>query len=64
MFFPERLDLFAPVAAPIWKDPRFWRLAEQRGLVRYWRTRRIWPDFCSDPAVGVDCDKAARAAGV
>jgi DNA-binding winged helix-turn-helix (wHTH) protein/tetratricopeptide (TPR) repeat protein len=56
--------LLEPVAAPLWRDPRFWPIAAKAGYVRYWRTRGKWPDFCSDPAYGVDCRKeAARVAG-
>ena len=32
-------------AAPMRKDPRFIRLAERTGLLRYWRSGRA-PDFC------------------
>jgi DNA-binding SARP family transcriptional activator len=50
---------------PLQRDPRFWPLAAKAGLVRYWRTRGVWPDFCADPTLPYECRKeAARVAGV
>ena len=54
--------LFEPAAAPLRRDPRFWTLAARLGLLDYWRRRGVWPDFCNDPRIGVDCK--AAAAGV
>ncbi len=48
-YYPETRALRA--------DPRFWRLAQQIGLLAYWRTSGHWPDFCAEP--GQDCAKAA-----
>ncbi len=38
-------SLFWPPMAPLWRDPRFDRLAEQIGLTRYWQTSGTAPDF-------------------
>lgn len=54
--------LFDPSTAPLRRDPRYWRLVRRLGLIDYWKARGVWPDFCSDPAAGVDCK--AAAAGV
>lgn len=53
--------LFEPVTAPLRTDPRFWAIAERTGLVRYWRERKTWPDFCSSESSPEACKKAARA---
>ena len=55
--------LFEPATAAMRRDPRFWEVAERTGLLRYWKVRRVWPDFCSDRTAGVDCPTAARASG-
>lgn len=52
--------LFAPGMQALQHDPRFWPLAARTGLIRYWRTRHVWPDFCSEPGLPFDC--AAEAA--
>jgi len=55
--------LFSPSTASLRRDPRFWPLVARLGYVKYWRTRGVWPDFCSDPAFNVDCEReAARVA--
>lgn len=57
--------LFYGAAAPLQRDPRFWPLAAKAGYLKYWRTRGVWPDFCSDPTWPHDCPAAAkRVAGV
>ncbi|GAA4724997.1 winged helix-turn-helix transcriptional regulator [Sphingomonas lutea] len=38
--------LSANAGAPLRRDPRFVQLAEQIGLLRYWRTGKL-PDFCT-----------------
>lgn len=54
--------LFEPAGAVARRDPRFWRAAQRLGYLDYWRTRGAWPDFCTDPGVGIDCKaEAARA---
>lgn len=55
--------LFEGPAAPLWRDPRIWPMAARAGYVKYWRTRGVWPDFCSDPTLPYDCRvEAARVA--
>jgi DNA-binding SARP family transcriptional activator len=57
--------LFSGPAAPLWRDRRIWPLAAQAGYVRYWRTRGVWPDFCSDATLPYDCrTEAAKVAGI
>jgi len=56
--------LFEPATAALRRDRRFWPIAARTGLIRYWRQRGAWPDFCSDPKLPYDCRKeAARVAG-
>ncbi len=46
---PQRLGLgalSAPALAPLREDPRFVRIAERVGLMRYWRQSHL-PDFCT-----------------
>ncbi|HEX7948486.1 MAG TPA: hypothetical protein VF495_27725, partial [Phenylobacterium sp.] len=55
--------LFEPGMEPAQRDPRFWDLAARLGLIRYWRLRGVWPDFCQSPDLGFDCaTRAAQAA--
>lgn len=55
--------LFDPGMEAVQRDPRFWPLAAKIGLIRYWRTRGVWPDFCNQ--AGVDCAmQAARVSPV
>jgi DNA-binding SARP family transcriptional activator len=57
--------LFEGPSAPLQRDPRFWPLAAKAGLVSYWRTRGVWPDFCADRSLPYDCRKeAARVANI
>jgi TolB-like protein len=61
---PARIEseiLLSPILKPLRMDQRFWRLLAADGLVRYWRARNRWPDFCSEP--GFDCRAAATQAG-
>jgi DNA-binding SARP family transcriptional activator len=51
--------LFDGAAASLWRDARFWPLAEKAGYVGYWRARNVWPDFCSDPTTAYDCRTGA-----
>jgi TolB-like protein len=54
--------LFEAGMGGLHRDPRFWRLAGQAGLIRYWRARGVWPDFCREPGLPFDCaTEAARA---
>lgn len=54
--------LFAPGMSAAHRDPRFWPLAARMGLIRYWRTRGAWPDFCHEPGLPFDCATAAARA--
>jgi DNA-binding SARP family transcriptional activator len=57
--------LFFGPSAPLWRDRRIWPLAAEAGYVRYWRTRGVWPDFCSDVSLPYDCrTEAAKVAGI
>jgi DNA-binding SARP family transcriptional activator len=57
--------LFEGAAAPLWRDRRIWPLAAKAGYARYWRTRGVLPDFCSDASLPYDCKtEAARVAGI
>jgi hypothetical protein len=37
------------------RDRRFMPLAETLGLVRYWQSGHVLPDFCSDIDLAYDC---------
>ena len=55
--------LFWPEAAPLRRDPRFFKAMAELGLVDLWRARGKWPDFCSEPGLRYDCrTEAARLA--
>lgn len=61
---PDTGCLLDPSTEALRRDPRFWPIAAKAGLVRYWRLRDRWPDFCSAPGQAVDCRaEAARAEG-
>ena len=63
-FFLDMPVVYGAAMAPLRKDPRFWVAAARAGYVRYWRTRKIWPDFCNPPKAEMDCPAAAARAGV
>ena len=54
-FGPRPSYLMRASMAPLRRDPRFWPIAAKAGLVTYWRTRNILPEFCSDPTLPYDC---------
>ena len=55
---------FFPSTAAMRRDRRFMKLAARIGLVDYWRTTGIWPDFCAEPGLPYDCKaEAAKYAG-
>lgn len=56
------IHLFYPEMAEVRRDPRFWRLVDDIGLVDFWRGYGRWPDFCSDRRVPVDCPAMADEA--
>ena len=39
-------SLFDPMIALLWDEPRYVRLLEDSGLIRYWRAARVKPDLC------------------
>jgi len=45
MFFDSSF-LFLPETAPMRRDPRFIDVARTLGLIGYWRSTGVWPDFC------------------
>jgi tetratricopeptide (TPR) repeat protein len=51
--------LFRPYLADVRKDPRFMLVAKRAGLINYWRSSGIWPDYCYDPQLPYDCKKEA-----
>ena len=56
---------FVPSTAAMRRDPRFMKLAARIGLVSYWRSTGVWPDFCSESGLPYDCKaEAAKVAGV
>ncbi|MCI3133617.1 tetratricopeptide repeat protein [Phenylobacterium aquaticum] len=56
--------LFNPPAEAMWRDPRAMRLANELGLVAYWRASGVWPDVCRLPDLSYDCKtEAAKVAG-
>ena len=38
-------------------------LAARFGLVDYWRTTGVWPDYCRDPDLPYDCKVDAAKLG-
>jgi DNA-binding winged helix-turn-helix (wHTH) protein/tetratricopeptide (TPR) repeat protein len=52
--------LFSPAMKPFRDDPRFWDVAVRTGLVNYWQTTGLWPDFCQ-PQLD-SCKRLAAAA--
>ena len=53
--------LSAPAGAPLRRDPRFLQLAEQTGLLRYWRSEHL-PDFCTRGTPEPVCRRLRAAA--
>ena len=51
--------LFRPPFREFRKDRRFIPLAARFGLVEYWQTTGVWPDFCREPDVAYDCKAEA-----
>lgn len=51
--------MFAPEAAALRRDPRFFAKMAAVGLVARWQKAGRWPDFCADPALAYDCRKSA-----
>jgi len=57
--------IFRPAFREVHRDPRFIRVAQRLGMLKYWRTNNEWPDFCFQPNLPYDCKaeaaKLARA---
>jgi tetratricopeptide (TPR) repeat protein len=51
--------LFRPAFREVWRDPRSMAAAAHFGLLYYWQTSGVWPDFCSDPTLPYNCKKEA-----
>lgn len=51
--------LFRPPFRDFRRDARFIPLAARFGLVEYWQSRGIWPDYCRDPDLPYDCKAEA-----
>ena len=52
---------FRPALNGLRHDPRFMQIAAKAGLVSYWKKSGHWPDFCSEPDLPYQCEKAASA---
>lgn len=52
--------LFWPTLADFRRDPQFFELVSQVGLVDYWRASGNWADFCADPGLPYDCRTGVR----
>ena len=52
---------FRPALNGLRHDPRFMQIAAKAGLVSYWKRSGHWPDFCSEPDLPYQCEKAAGA---
>lgn len=55
--------LFAPHAAELRRDPRFFRAMVDLGLAGLWVRRGQWPDFCSEPGLRYSCAREAAKLG-
>lgn len=51
--------LFRANMRPFVLDRRFMALADRLGLLRFWRSRQAWPDFCRDKDIAYDCEAEA-----
>jgi tetratricopeptide (TPR) repeat protein len=54
--------LFEPASRPLRRDPRFWQMATNLGLVEYWQKLGKWPDFCAQELEPGTCQSAAAGA--
>lgn len=50
---------FRPAFGGVQHDPRFMQFAKRIGLIDYWRSSSMWPDFCKDPNLPYDCKTEA-----
>lgn len=52
-------SLFAPEAAALRRDPKFFDKMASVGMVSRWQKSGRWPDFCAEPGLGYDCRTSA-----
>ncbi|HEX3653580.1 MAG TPA: winged helix-turn-helix domain-containing protein [Rhizomicrobium sp.] len=52
--------LFRSNARPLLLDRRFMRLADRLGLVQFWLSSDMWPDFCGDKDLPYNCKTEAQ----
>jgi DNA-binding winged helix-turn-helix (wHTH) protein/tetratricopeptide (TPR) repeat protein len=52
--------LFRSFMRPFLFDRRFMAFADRVGLVQYWQSTNIWPDFCREKKLPYDCKAEAR----
>lgn len=57
----SEIVLFYPDMAPFRNDRRFWPLAADLGLARYWSESKRWPDFCRERNLPQPCETGAAA---
>lgn len=57
----SELVLFYPDMALFRNDLRFWPLAADLGLARYWSETKRWPDFCRERNLPQPCETGAAA---
>lgn len=55
--------LFRPALREVHHDPRMMVIAKRLGLLDYWRSSGMWPDFCTDPDLPYDCRSEAAKIG-
>jgi len=55
--------LFAPHAAELRRDPRFFHAMAELGLAALWARRGQWPDFCYEPGLRYSCAREAATLG-
>ena len=52
--------MFWPDAANLRRDRRFFAKMNEIGLVKRWRARQSWPDFCADTKLSYNCRVEAQ----
>lgn len=55
--------LFRPTLKNLRQNPRFLRVVQHFGLLKYWRQSGKWPDFCFEPDLPYDCKAEAAKLG-
>lgn len=58
---PNTEVLFRHHMRSIRADPRFIALTAKLGLLAYWETTGVWPDFCNEPNLRYDCKTEAAS---